>query len=56
MPSKVAGVGGGCEATPGVFMRVSHSPHAPVSCVLLGERQACLSLRIRSFNKYSDLW
>ena len=39
--------GGGAR---GVFMRVSRSPHAPVSFFPLGERRAWSSLRIRSFN------
>ncbi len=39
--------GGGAR---GVFMRVSCSPHAPLSFFPLDERHEWSSLRIRSFN------
>ena len=39
-----------------VGMRVSRLPQAQMSSSLRGARQEQSSLRIRSFNKYSERW
>ncbi len=39
-----------------VVMRVSRFPQAQMSSFLRGARQEPSSLRVRSFNKYSERW